>query len=144
MAADSQVFTLIARRPIILYASVPLFLFSGSIPVIWRQSENLRCAAFFLFAVKVRRPVKGPCPLVQSCWPRKPLNVNISKQDSGGLVRPQHFVPGFQIKIGPSCSSAFFLTHFHRFFQAPNINPESAFSSLSREGVLHSAENEGV
>ena len=122
------------------------FLFSGSIPVIWRQSENLRCAVFPLRSKspKTRKGALSTCPLVQPRWPRKPLNVNISKQDSGGLVRPQHFVPGFQIKIGPSCSSAFFLTHFHRFFQAPNINPQCAFSSLSREGVLHSAENEGV
>ena len=64
MAADSQVFTLIARRPI-LYASVPFFLFSGSIPVIWRQSENLRCAVFPLRSKspKTRKGALSTCPV---------------------------------------------------------------------------------
>ena len=44
----------------------PFFLFSGSIPVIWRQSENLRCAVFPLRSKspKTRKGALSTCPAV--------------------------------------------------------------------------------
>ena len=126
----------------------PFFLFSGSIPVIWRQSENLRCAAFFLFAVNVRRPVKGPCPLVQPRLATKTIECKYFQTGPRPSVDSTNPTAGFCSRISnqdwPFLFVRLFPDAFSPFLSSSKYQSRDAFSSLSREGVLHSAENEGV